>query len=93
MFSLEWLFLMQIFMGILMIMFLQKLTQMKEQVDEITKEVTNYISYVTEEMTECDIETIEPKKKGSINQEMQEKIDQEEVQNRIIQAVLGEYFQ
>lgn len=85
MFRLEWLFLMQLAMGVLMIVFLQKLNQMKEQVDEITKEVTNYISYITEDLEEEakkeETSTIGTKKKQN-----------EDAQNRLIQEVLGEYF-
>lgn len=69
-----------------MIVFLQKLTQMKKQVDEITKEVTNYISYITEDMEEKD--SLEGEKVLA-NMDKREK---EEAQNRLIQAVLGEYF-
>ena len=79
-------------MGILMIVFLQKLTQMKKQVDEITQEVTNYISYITEEMQE---ELEEPQQEKNIisKPNRTEKMEQDEAQNRLIQAVLGEYFQ
>ena len=93
MIRLEWLFLMQILMGILMIIFLQKLTQMKKQVDEITQEVMNYISYVTEDMAEEDF--AESKISGKLEKtvEMVNKKENAEAQNRLIQAVLGEYFQ
>lgn len=78
MIRLEWLFLMQCAVGVLMVIFLQKLIQMKKQVDKITKEVTDYISYVTSEVEE------EPK--------TCEKQGESEAQNRLIQAVLSEYF-
>ena len=89
----EWLFLIQIVMGILMIILLRKLTQMKKQMDKITQEVSNYITYVTE-----DIEDLEESKevvteegsadiKKSIN-----KKDEAEAKSRLIQAVLKEYF-
>lgn len=94
MFRLEWLFLMQIFMGILMIFFLRKLTQMKKQVDEITKEVTNYISYITEEMEDVEAAVSEREsmpKEQNIRKE-QGKSAREESQNHLIQAVLQEYF-
>lgn len=96
MFRLEWLFLMQLIMGVLMIVFLQKLTQMKKQVDEITKEVMNYISYVTEDMEEDLQETFSTKKEHPREEKSPEIMNQkerEDAQNRLIQAVLGEYFQ
>lgn len=82
----EWLFLMQIVMGILMIVFLQKLTQMKKQMDKITQEVSNYIAYVTEDIEENE-ETVTEEKHMEIS-----KNDTEEAKNRLIQAVLKEYF-
>ena len=82
----EWLFLMQIVMGILMIVFLQKLIKMKKQVDKITQEVSNYIAYVTEDIEENE-ETVTEEKHMEIS-----KNDTEEAKNRIIQAVLKEYF-
>lgn len=91
MIRLEWLLFMQFFMGILMIVFLQKLTQMKKQVDDITKEVTAYISYITEEMNE-ELEEYPQEKNIILNQNGMEKSKKDEDQNRLIQAVLGEYF-
>lgn len=92
---LEWVFLMQFFIGILMIVFLQKLNEMKKQIDDITKEVMNYISYVTEDLEgEISVDrgsennskrTTEIKKKNA-------KIEKEDAQNQLIQAILGEYF-
>ena len=82
----EWLFLMQIVMGILMIVFLQKLTKMKKQVDKITQEVSNYIAYVTEDIEENE-ETVTEEKHMEIS-----KNDTEEAKNLLIQAVLKEYF-
>ena len=82
----EWLFLMKIVMGILMIVFLQKLTKMKKQVDKITQEVSNYIAYVTEDIEENE-ETVTEEKHMEIS-----KNDTEEAKNRLIQAVLKEYF-
>lgn len=68
-----------------MIVFLQKLNQMKKQVDEITKEVTNYISYITEDMEE-------EGKKEDVSSISMKKKQNEDAQNRLIQEVLGEYF-
>lgn len=81
----ELIFFMQLLLGALMLFFLRKQTEMKKQIDEIVKEVTNYLSYVTEE-TEEELE----KEKQMINtSQIKEK---EEAQSRLIQAVLGEYF-
>ena len=94
MFRLEWLFFMQLCMGILMILFLRKLTQMKRQVEEITREVTNYISYITEDMEEGQTSEIANKPllhQQNISKDI-EKNEKEEAQNRLIQAVLQEYF-
>ena len=77
MIRLEWLFLMQFLMGIMMFVLLQKITQMKKQVDEIIREVKDYVSYITESE-----ETIK----------IEERTGKEAVQNQLIQAVLGEYF-
>ena len=80
----EWLFFMQIIMVILMIVFIQKLNQMKKQIDNITKEVYQYISFVTDDIEEQKIEM-------SVSPKLVEK-KPEEAQNRLIQAGLGEYF-
>lgn len=85
MIHLEWLFLMQLGMGILMFFFLLKLTQMKKQIDEITREVMNYISFVTKEEEEETVESSEIRK-ATYKKEV------EEAKNRLIEAVLGEYF-
>ena len=81
----EWLFFMQIIIVILMIVFIQKLNQMKKQIDNITKEVSQYISFVTDDIEE------EQKIEMSVSPKLVEK-KPEEAQNRLIQAVLGEYF-
>ena len=83
----EWLLFMQVVTITLMIVFLRKLSQMKKQVDRITKEVMQYISYVTEDLeTENEVESVPNVTK------IQAQKKQEEAQNRLIQAVLGEYF-
>ena len=94
MIRLEWLFLMQFIMGGLMIVFLRKQMQMKRQLDEMTREVTNYISYITEDVVEEshegareDMQIIERRSK-----EHKKEKDIDDAQNRLIQAVLGEYF-
>ena len=76
----EWIILMQLVMGILLIALLQKMVQVKKQIDGITKEVQNYISYVTADTN--DIGKIQTKEINEKNEE----------QNRLIQSILGEYF-
>lgn len=88
MIRLEWVFLMQVFMGIVMIIFLQKLVQMKRQIDEVSKEILQYISYVTE-----DVEQEFQKEERAQESKKVSKKDKEYEQNSLIQAVLGEYFQ
>lgn len=101
MIRLEWVFLMQLAMGIIMIIFLQKLTQMKKQVDEVTREVMNYISYITEDMEEelskNDDFVLKENEKIKDKNELKtpkhnSKMEKEEAENRLIQAVLREYF-
>ena len=75
---LEWIFLAQLLTGLLMLFFLRKLMEIKREMDRITKEVTNYVSYITEDTNEI--------------MKIEEKKEKEEAQNRLIQAVLGEYF-
>lgn len=81
----EVIFFMQLMIGALMLIFLRKQMEMKKQMDEIIKEVTNYISYITEE-TEEELEI-----ENQIIKRSHEK-EKEEAQSRLIQAVLGEYF-
>ena len=84
MLHLEWLFLMQIVLGIGMIFILQKLIQMKKQMDAIKKEVSDYIFYVTEEESEnAKVETVFAKNTNFMG---------ENAQNQLIQDVLSEYF-
>lgn len=89
----EWLFLMQIVMGILMIVFLQKLIQIKKQIDKIAKEVSNYITYITDDMEDSE-DVIEENliKMRKTGEKSTNKKEEEEAQNRLIQAVLREYF-
>ena len=81
MIRLEWLFFTQLLLGIFMVILLQKLTQMKKQVDEIVREVNAYITYITENVDE-----------GTRSEKMKEKKQKEELQNQLIQSVLGEFF-
>ena len=65
-----------------MLILMQTFLQMKKQVDDITKEVTNYISYITQEIEEESV----PKGRKTSQKE------KEEAQNHLIQAVLGDFF-
>lgn len=76
MLRLEFLFLMQIAVGILLLILLHKMSRVKKQLDEITREVENYVAFVTEDSEE----------------EKQGQAISMEDQNSLIQAVLGEYF-
>ena len=83
--GLEWIFFVQVVLTILMLIFLRKQIVMKKQIDEIVKEVTNYLSYITEEVEVVpEVENISTKMTSSK--------EREEEQNRLIQAVLSEYF-
>ena len=66
-------------MGVLLIILLRKITILKKQTDDIIKEVKSYLDCVLEEPEE-------------LQQKPQVGVSKEEQQNRIIQAVLGEYF-
>ena len=72
----EFIFLTQLAIGIVLFILLQKINRIKKRIDDITKEVENYVAFVTSE----DVE----ERKGQV-------VSTEE-QNRLIQAVLGEYF-
>ena len=83
MFYLGLLFLSQGLFGILMLIFLHKINQMKKQIEDITKEVKAYLDFVEEDIKQESIENT------SINTA---KKQNEEDENRLIQAVLREYF-
>ena len=69
-------------MGVLLIILLQKITILKKQTDDIVKEVKSYLECVLEDPGEV------------VSEEVHKETFQakEEQQNRIIQAVLGEFF-
>ena len=81
---LEWIFCMQLIMSVCMIFVLYKLIEMKKKIDHVTKEVMDYILYIMEEEES-------PKNESIVIKERFEN-GKEEVQNQLIQAVLGEYF-
>lgn len=82
----ELLFLMQCLLGIFMMIFLHKMNQIKKQIDTITKEVSQYLTFLEEDMEE---DTIIKNSESGGNKV---KISKEEAQNYLIQAVLKEYF-
>lgn len=82
------LLLIQPVMGILMLIILHKVMQLKKQVNHIVKQVEDYVTYITSE-TEAE-EQHQEQKKANILLKKDEKVD--EAQSRLIQAVLGEYF-
>lgn len=89
MLRLELLFLMQIVMGGILITLLIKMMQMKKQVDDVIKEIHGYITFVTEEVEEEIPVRKETPSKSILGKS---KENQDELQNKLIQSVLGEYF-
>ena len=83
MFYLELLFLSQGLLGVLMFIFLHKINQVKKQVDDITKEVKAYLDFVEEDVQQESIQN---------NRKPIERKANDEDENRLIQAVLKEYF-
>ena len=83
MFYLELLFLSQGLLGVLMFIFLHKINQVKKQVDDITKEVKAYLDFVEEDVQQESIQN---------NRKTIERKANDEDENRLIQAVLKEYF-
>ena len=82
--QIEWMVISQVALAVLILMTMYLLVQLKTQVDAITKEVTNYISFITEDEKELNHQesTIEKIRKT----------EREKAQDELIQAVLGEYF-
>lgn len=69
----------QVLLGVGVIALFQRMNQIKKQIDEITKEVKDYVSYIVEEDDKND------------NQPAL-KWNDDERQSSLIQAVLGEIF-
>lgn len=89
MFRLEFLFVLQIVIGVMLIVVLRKMVQMKKQVDTIIEEVKNYIQFVTEE----EQETLEQRECAQPRTFVKSKKEEkDEMDSKLIQAVLGEYF-
>ena len=83
MFYLELLLIMQGLLIILMLVFLRRMNGVKGQIDQITKEVKEYLNFIEEDVHQEEEKTIKENipTKG-----------REDAQNYIIQAVLKEYF-
>lgn len=77
MWQLTFLLITQVLLGAAVLILLHKVGQMKAQVDEITKEVTDYISFIIEDEGMPQKEQI---------------ISAEGDQSSLIQSVLGEFF-
>ena len=89
MFRVEVLFFMQIVTGVLMILVLHKMVQMKNKVEKVIQEVENYITFVTQEEEEQSM----PMQAGEgVKTAKSKKENLDEAQTKLIQAVLGEYF-
>ena len=69
-----------------MIIFLQKITQVKNQLNNITKEVEDYIAFLTSDIEDVEEESDKTQRKSSTNKQ------KDVSQNHLIQAVLKEYF-
>lgn len=90
--QLEWVFLLQAIMGILMIVFLHKISRIQKQLDAIVKEVKQYVAFVTEADTIEETYGTTREKSEKIHAKSMSKKEKEAAQNHLIQSVLGEYF-
>ena len=91
--QLEWIFLLQAVMGLLMIVFLHKISRLQKQLDHIVKEVKQYVEFVTEtDAAEGHEHGTEEAGMGKASARKMSKREKEAAQNRLIQSVLGEYF-
>ena len=86
MIRLEVLFLTQLVVGVIMIIMLQKINSTKKQVDDIMNQVKEYLSFITQDVEE-------EEKKERFSEKIKTKKNSEESQNRLIEAVLGDFFQ
>lgn len=86
MWQLNLLLFIQVFLGMMIVVLLHRVGKLKAQVDEITKEVKDYISFIIEDeaSSEADAlnESMKPKE-GKIG---------DATQSSLIQSVLGEFF-
>ena len=73
----------QVFLGIIIAILLHKVGKLKAQVDEITREVKDYISFIIEDEASAEADT--PKVPNDIK-------SGEAMQSSLIQSVLGDFF-
>jgi hypothetical protein len=73
----------QVFLGIIIAILLHKVGKLKAQVDEITREVKDYISFIIEDEASAEADT--PKVLNDIK-------SGEAMQSSLIQSVLGDFF-
>ena len=83
MWQLNLLLVIQVFLGMIIVILLHKVGKLKVQVDEITKEVKDYISFIIED--EASSETDTQKNPGDVK-------SGDAMQSSLIQSVLGEFF-
>lgn len=84
MIRMEWIIFLQFIIGSLMLLLLHNQMKMYRQLNEIAKEVTTYIAYITEDIEAENVENASNIKRKEIRNE--------EAQNQLIQAVLREFF-
>ena len=83
MWQLNFLLFIQVFLGMIIVILLHKVCKLKAQVDEITKEVKDYISFIIEDEDSSGIDSL--KNPEDVKSE-------EAMQSSLIQSVLGEFF-
>ncbi len=86
---------MQTIWGVGLLVLLQRMSGIKKQVDEVTKEVKNYISFVMEDegdktLDNSFVNAYEEDISSIQSHKLKQKSD--EAQSSLIQAVLGEIF-
>lgn len=76
----------QMLLGIIIVILLHRVGKLKAQVDEITKEVKDYISFIIEDESSLEADT-PTTSKASENIK-----NGDAIQSSLIQSVLGEFF-
>ena len=93
MWQLNLLLLTQVVIGAGLMILLYKISKMKKRVDEITKEVKDYISYVIEDESEnMDIDIKTEEEDVLVKKNMKKHLVNDEAKSSLIQSVLGEIF-
>ena len=93
MWQLNILLLVEVVIGAGILILLYKISRMKKQVDEITREVEHYISFVMEDEgtnMDCDIKVED--KEVSTRKNIKKTLTNDEAKSSLIQAVLGDIF-